>query len=404
MLTKIAWRNVWRNKGRSLVVIGSILVGIWALLFMVGFMNSFTISYINGAIQHEISHIQIHHPDFKKDFQIGYTIPKGLSIAESIPVEPGVEAVSPRSIATGMISSPRKANGVRIYGIYPELEKSVTHHDSLLVEGAYFGSGKRNPIVIGKELAEELKVNINSKVVLTFQDEENNLVSGAFRVTGLIETTSPTINKATAYVKMEDLNRIASIGDGIHEIALLLSNPENEPLILDKLKADHPNLLIESWRNLAPELELFLSMTDSFLWVLFGIIMVALIFGIINTMLMAVLERYRELGMLMAIGMNKGRVYVMIVIETIFLSLVGGPLGTLIGLVTMNWIGIHGIDLSAYSEGLREYGYSSILYPSIENSTYLYVTIGVVLTALIGALYPAYRAIQLDPTKALHMV
>jgi ABC-type antimicrobial peptide transport system permease subunit len=132
--------------------------------------------------------------------------------------------------------------------------------------------------------------------------------------------------------------------------------------------------------------------------------MIALIFGIINTMLMAVLERYRELGMLMAIGMNKWRVYMMIVIETIFLSLVGGPLGILLGMLTMNWLGIQGIDLSAYSEGLREYGYSNILYPYIENSTYIYVTIGVIITALLGALYPAYKAIKLNPTEALHTV
>ncbi len=219
-----------------------------------------------------------------------------------------------------------------------------------------------------------------------------------------METTSPNINKATAFVKMEDLNRIAGLGQGIHEIAIFLSDPEKEEMVMMRLKENHPKLLIESWRTLAPELELFLSMTNSFLWVLFGIIMVALIFGIINTMLMAVLERYRELGMLMAIGMNKSRVYAMIVIETIFLSLVGGPLGIVAGLMTMNWLGIHGIDLSTYSEGLREFGYSSILYPSIEIPIYLYVTIGVIFTALIGALYPAYKAIQLDPTKALHMV
>ena len=367
-------------------------------------MNGFTVSYINGAIQHEISHIQIHHPDFKKDYKIQFTISNGLSLAKGISQEPEIKAVSPRSIATGMVSSPRKAQGVHIYGILPEMEKNVTHHDSLLSEGTYFGSNLKNPIVIGMELAEELKVEVNNKVVLTFQDEENNLVAGAFRVAGLLETTSPSINKGTAYIKMEDLNRLAGIGQGIHEIALFLSDPEQEPIVMDKLKSNHPNLLIESWRTLAPELELFLSMTDSFLWVLFGIIMVALIFGIINSMLMAVLERYRELGMLMAIGMNKWRVYVMIVIETIFLSLVGGPFGVALGWLTMNWLGRDGIDLSAYSEGLREFGYSSILYPSIEVPTYLYVAIGVILTALIGALYPAFKAIQLDPAKALHMV
>jgi ABC-type lipoprotein release transport system permease subunit len=197
---------------------------------------------------------------------------------------------------------------------------------------------------------------------------------------------------------------VAGIGDGIHEIAIFLKNPESEDAVLADLRSAHPDLLVESWRTIAPELELFLKMTDSFLWVLIGIIMIALIFGIINTMLMAVLERYRELGMLMAIGMNKSRVFAMIVIETVFLSLVGGPLGIGLGLITMHTLGLRGIDLSAYSQGLREFGYSSILYPYIENSTYVYVAILVIITALLGALYPAYKAVKLNPTEALHTV
>ena len=404
MLTTIAWRNVWRSTGRSLVVIASIVVGIWALIFMLGFMNGFMVSYINGAIKHEISHIQIHKEEFKEDNNIGFVIPGGMDLAGSLASDPRIRGVSPRSITSGMISSPRKSGGVKIYGIIPERELSVTHHDSLITQGSYFKSDLKNPIVIGEELADVLKVKLNSKVVLTFQDRENNLVAGAFRVAGMLETTAPLINKATAYILMEDMTRIAELEEGVHEIAMFLEDPETEIAVLETIRSAHPDLLTESWRVIAPELELFLSMTDSFLWVLIGIIMIALIFGIINTMLMAVLERYRELGMLMAIGMNKWRIYLMIVVETIFLSLVGGPIGVLLGVLTMHWMGIQGIDLSAYSEGLREFGYSSILYPYIENSTYVHVTAGVIITALLAALYPAYKAVKLNPTEALHAV
>lgn len=404
MLITIAWRNIWRSPGRSFVVIGSIVVGIWALIFMLGFMNGFMISYINGAIQHEISHIQIHHPQFKDDYQIDLILPNQKAILEDIQDDERIRAFSARSLTNGMIASPRKAQGVRIYGILPEMEKRVTHHDSLVSEGTYFASDLKNPIVIGKDLGEELKVKIRGKVVLTFQDEKHNLVSGAFRVAGFLDTTSPMINKSTAYILKDDLNRIAGLGSGVHEIALFLENPETEEVVMLKLQSNYPKVLVESWRSIAPELELFLSMTDSFLWVLILIIMIALIFGIINTMLMSVLERFRELGMLMAVGMNRVRVFAMIVLETIFLSLVGGPLGILIGWLTMKWLGKSGMDLSDYSEGLREFGYSSILYPFIETSTYWTVALVVVFTALAGALYPAYKAIKLNPTEALHTV
>ena len=404
MITLIAWRNIWRSKGRSLVVIGSIVVGIWALIFMMGFMNSFMISYINGAIKNEISHIQIHHPEFKSDFDIRYNVPNGIDIADSIEASSIVKATTARSIVNGMISSSRKAMGVKIYGVDPEREAEVTHHDSLVISGDYFQTRMRNPVVIGSELAEDLSIEVNSKVVLTFQEINQNITAGAFRVVGIVETSSPVINKGTAFVRRSDLNKILGIGNEVHEIAIFLEDPNTEDSAMTKLSANYNSLQVESWRTLAPELELFLSMMDSFLWVLTGIIMIALIFGIINSMLMAVLERFRELGMLMAVGMNKVRIFFMIVIETVFLSLVGGPIGVLLGYATIRVLENTGIDLSDYSEGLREFGYDSVLYPFVETNTYIYVTVGVIITALVGALYPAYKAIKLNPVQALHTI
>ena len=182
MLVLISWRNIWRNRTRSLVVIGSLVVGIWALIFMVGFMNSFIIGYINGAIKNEISHIQIHHPDFKTDFDIKYVIPQGEKLADSVVQNEKVQGVSPRTIVNGMVSSARKAIGIKIYGVDPTMEREVTHHDSLIVEGAYFQGIKRNPMVISKTLAEDLGIKLRSKLILTFQDVNQEITAGAFRV------------------------------------------------------------------------------------------------------------------------------------------------------------------------------------------------------------------------------
>jgi len=132
--------------------------------------------------------------------------------------------------------------------------------------------------------------------------------------------------------------------------------------------------------------------------------MIALAFGIINSMLMAVLERIKELGMLMAVGMNKTRVFSMIVLETLFLCAVGGPLGLLSGYYTVELFAKIGIDLSAYSEALKEFGYDSVLYPFVEPSAYLQIALGAVLTAFLAALYPAYNAIKLNPAEALHKI
>ncbi len=404
MLVLISWRNIWRNRTRSLVVIGSLVVGIWALIFMLGFMNSFIIGYINGAIKNEISHIQIHHPDFKTDFDIKYVIPQGEKLADSVLQNEKVQGVSPRTIVNGMVSSARKAIGIKIYGVDPTMEREVTHHDSLIVEGAYFQGIKRNPMVISKTLAEDLGIKLRSKLILTFQDVNQEITAGAVRVAGIIDTSSPTLNKGTVFVRRSDLNRLANIPNGVHEIAIFLQTPDDEAEILNALLLNLSDLMVESWRTIAPELELFLSMMDSFLWVFLGIIMIALAFGIINSMLMAVLERIKELGMLMAVGMNKTRVFSMIVLETLFLCAVGGPLGLLSGYFTVELFAKIGIDLSAYSEALKEFGYDSVLYPFVEPSAYLQIALGAVLTAFLAALYPAYNAIKLNPAEALHKI
>jgi putative ABC transport system permease protein len=404
MLLKIAWKNVWRSRGRSFVVIGSITVGVWALLFGSGFMNGFLVGYMANIINYDISNIQIHNPQFKEDFDIKFDIKNGHQKAEEVRSWEGVKAVTTRTIVSGMISSPKKAAGVQIRGIDIENEARVTRLDSILGEGAYFEGISRNPVIIGSKLAENLSVKLRSKVVLTFNDGEGNITAGAFRVVGIAESSSLSISEMYAFVQQEDLTRLIGLGDQVHEIAVVIDPQVEEATIVDKYKAAYPDDLAESWREIAPELALMDEMYGSMLYVLMAIILTALIFGIVNTMLMAVLERIRELGMLMAVGMSKARVYVMILVETIFLGLVGAPLGLLIGWVTIAYYETNGVDLSSYSEGLESFGYSSILYPYLDNSVYIVVTIGVLVTAVLAALYPAYKAVKLRPVEALHKI
>ncbi len=404
MLVKIAWRNIWRSRARSLVVIGSIIVGVWALLFGNGFMNGFMVGYSADIIQHDISNIQVHNPEFKKDYDIVFTIPNGDEKANEIRQWEGVKGVSTRSITQGMISSPQKAAGVQIRGIDLENEAIVTQLDSMINEGTYFEGIKRNPIVIGSKLARNLKVKIRSKVVLTFNDANGDIIAGAFRVVGIVKSSSISINEMYAFVRQEDLNKLLAIGSEIHEIAIVTEEQIDEALIVNKYSEIYPDDKAESWKELAPELLFMQEMYGSMLYVLMAIILTALVFGIVNTMLMAVLERKKELGVLMAIGMNQKKVYLMILIETLFLAFVASPIGLLVGYLTILYYRYVGVDLSNYSEGLEAFGYSSILYPYVDGSVYIIVTIGVIITAFIAALYPAWKAVKLKPVDAIHSI
>lgn len=404
MIRIISWRNIWRNHGRSLVVIFSIAIGIWVLIFTYGFMNSFMDGYVKNQVKYETSHIQIHNPTFKTDYEIKYTIENGRTILEELRNSGDFKAISHHSLCNGMITSPRKASGIRIKGVVPEEQLKLLNLDSFLIEGAYFEGVKRNPIIIGYKTAEKLKIKLKSKVVLTFQDVNGQIVAGAFRVCGIVKTPSLTYNEMTAIVKMDDLNRLLGIGEEFHEIAMLARGNVDELAKEKALENKYENLLVESWMELAPELEYFQKSSGYMLGILQVIIMIALVFGIINTMLMSVLERFRELGMIMAIGMNKRRVFSMIMLETLFLALVGSPLGLLLSIFTMYLMGEYGIDLSNYSEGLEMYGYDHILYPFVQTESYVRVIIGVFVTAIIGAVYPAWKAIKLKPAEALHKI
>lgn len=404
MIFLIAWRNIWRNHARSLVVIGSIIVGIGALTFLSGFMNSFLSGYVRNAIQHEFSNIQLHHADFKTDYDIKFTIDNAEEVERYIEGLPGVKYLATRSLSNGMISSAKKATAIQILGVNAAKEARTTRLDSLIAEGSFFESKRRNPIVLGRKLASELQVGIRSKVVLTFQDINNNITAGAFRVVGIVESSSLKINQNAAFIKMTDLNELLEMEGATHEMAVVVDDPEVQGAVKAKIRGRFPDLLVEDWREMSPMLNLMLQWFSVTLRILIAIVMTALVFGIINTMLMSVLERFKELGVLMAIGMNKIKVFAMIMVETILLTLIGGPFGMLAGYLIISYLGEHGIDLRDYSEGLSAIGYDSILYPSLEGRVYIEISIGVVITAFIGAIYPALKAVRLNPVEAISKI
>jgi putative ABC transport system permease protein len=403
MLAKIAWRNVWRHKARSGVVIGSIVVGIWALAFGGGFMQSFMIGYIQQSIRHETSNGQIHHPEFSKDQDINFVIHNAEEIVSYLKQQKEVKSTCERSIVNGMISSSRQATGVKIVGVNPSEEAEVTQLDSLVTTGEYFDH-VLHPVLIGEKLAEKLKVKVKSKVVLTFQDAHGNITAGQFRVAGILHAASLVINETSAFVEREHLNQLLGIPEAVHEIAFTTKVGTDDKVFANQLAKVFPNERAEYWGDLSPTLVFMQQWMGATLKILIVIIMTALAFGIINTMLMAVLERVRELGVLMALGMKRSRVFFMIMIETIFLSTVGGPLGLLVGYATISYLGDKGIDLSNYSKGLEAIGYENILYPSLGGQDYLQIVAGVLITALLASIYPAWKAIQYDPVEAIHSI
>ena len=402
MIITLSWRNVWRNKVRSLVVIGSIILGVWSVIFLLGMVGGMMRSYVDSAIKNEISHIQIHHPQFPVEKENKFYLDNIHELLDEVSDRPGIRFTTQRSISPAMIASSRSSRGIRVCGIIPESEKSVTSLDQKIVEGEYLEENSRNRILVSVRTAEKLKVKIRSKIVLTFQDLEGNITSGAFRIHGLFKSGNNMYDESVVFVRQFDLNRLFGKDSIAQELAIIIDDLDQLDTINNELKEKYDQLLVRSYKEIAPELELFQSNIEVAAYIYMVIFMLALIFGIINTMLMAVLERYKELGMLMAVGMNKLRVFMMIVLETIYLGLIGAPIGLILGYITTSYFNKAGLNLFFFSkEGMEQFGMSRLVYPEVEGSMYFGLAIAVAITAVLASIYPAIKAIRLKPVEAI---
>lgn len=402
MIWKIAWKNIWRNRTRSLVVILAVTLGVWSILFLNGLTIGIIRTFVQDAITKELSHVQLHHPRYLDEKDINDTIQSLAEVLTKLSNHPLVESYNDRVVISGMLATPKGTRGVVIKAIDPGREDGLTQISTNLVEGTFLKEESRLPLYLGKDLAQKLNLKLNQKVILSFSWTDGEINSQAFRITGLYQTTNRRYDELNVFVRRQDLSADSAVF--AHEVALLANDQDS----ISRLKADlqeaFPQLSIRDYKEISPDVELYETQIGISNLIVMVIVLLALIFGIINTMLMVVLERIKELGMLMAIGMNKLRIYLMILLETILLSLLGVPLGMLLGYATVHYFGQRGINLSTYSQAMREFAMSATLYPQLEWKDYLTLACGVLVTAILGAVYPAWKATRLNPVEAIHTI
>lgn len=402
-ILKLGWKNVWRNPTRSGVVIITVLLGTWAGIFAAGFFNGMLDDYLNGQINLTVGHIQIMHPEFEDLYNPDYSVPNAEDIVKSLKANSSVKDVSAKSVTTGLAQSARNSFGVTIWGMDIENDTSISLQSikGYLDEGNLPDPQGRNQILIGDDLSERLGLELRSRMVLSFQDVNGDITAGAFRVSGIFDSFDSRFDENYVIANKDDLNQLLGEENLTHNIRIDTPELMTADALARELQQEYQELDVKSWREIAPDLRYVYDMQDLSLYMVMIIIIIGLIFSIINTMLMAVMERTRELGMLRAIGMNKSRTFSMVMLETVFLTMVGSPAGLLLGWLTITYFGVNGIDLSAFSEGLEGWGFTTMIYPSLGLKYYLNIVLLVAIAALISALYPAWRALKLRPVEAI---
>jgi ABC-type lipoprotein release transport system permease subunit len=241
-----------------------------------------------------------------------------------------------------------------------------------------------------------------SKMTLTFLDQHEIQTGAVFRIAGIYDIKNSMYEMSQVLVKKEDLAELTGIGrDAYHQLIVRVEDLEATGKVSGSLKEQLPGLEVMNWKEIQPDLAMMTDMVQKFYAVFMVIILAALAFGIVNTMLMVVLERTKELGMLTAIGMNKKRVFNMIMLESVFLSLVGGLTGMIVSQILIAATARKGINFASYSEGLEAMGYPAHIYPVISTSFFLTVAVLIILTGILSSIYPAIKALKLDPAEAL---
>jgi ABC-type lipoprotein release transport system permease subunit len=472
MILRTAWKNVWRNRTRSLVVIASVTIGIFAGIFAVGLMNGTMEQRVDAAINKEISHIQLNQKKFRDNNDLKLTLDSIQKLNRSILDTPGVDAITNRMLVNAIAHTATKSTGIQLIGIDPAKEKRVFNLYETIIPrtGSFFENESRyNLALVGEDLAKELNIiryelddstldslrsegfpetileklepmageryasqqlfvkdlrkrlskkesenygqkilkhawtfRERSKLTLTFLDKDNIQTGGMFRIAGIYDINNSMYESSRVFVLNSDLQRLTGLDElATHKVIVRISDRDQTKQVTNLLRKAHPNLEVQNWKEISPDLAMMTSMIEKFNAVFMVIILAALSFGIVNTMLMVVLERTKELGMLTAIGMNKKRVFTMIMSESVFLSLIGGVAGMIISKVILVITYKNGINFAGASEGFEAMGFSAHIYPTISNTFFITVTLLIIITGILSSVYPAIKALKLDPAEAL---
>lgn len=404
IVLRLAWRNLWRNYRRTLIMLAAIVVGVWAMIFMTALMRGMVDDMVSDGISVLPGHVQIHHPAFRDDPTISNVMaPPDEALLSALG---GAEVVAwtTRVRAPAVISSERDTRGVTLVGIDPEGERAISFVANDLVRGRFLESPDDTGLVVGHKLVEKLETGLGKRVVVMSSDRENEIADRGFRIVGIFDAKLEQYEEGFVFAGQATVQKLLGVGSAISEVAILGRDYRDVDGLRCMIEeAAGPDVEVLPWQELDTYLGSMLAVMDGFVWVWIVVVFLALSFGLVNTLVMAVFERVREIGLMLALGMTPRDILTQIMTESTLLLVIGLTIGNVLA-----WASIEplkgGIDISVVAEGMEMFGAAGVLYPALYLSDVLSANLIVIVLGFFASLSPAWRASRLDPVQALTKV
>jgi len=400
----LAWRNLWRNHHRTIIMLAAISVGAWAMIFMTALMRGMVNEMIRDGIRSLPGQVQVHNPAYRDDPSVNNLLATtDVELGEALASE-GIDRFASRVRVPAIISSERESRGVTLVGVDPLQERSIEAVGSVTTEGRGIDAVDDNGVVIGRKLADKLDTEIGKRIVLMSQDPDNEVADRGFRVVGFFEANLAAQEESFVFAGRSTVQDMLGIDNRVSEVALT----GNDYRHVDELLADTRRALREPdeaqpWYEIDTYLGSMLGVMDGFVFVWMIVVFLALSFGLVNTLVMAVFERVREIGLMLALGMRPSSILMQIVFESSLLLIIGLGIGNALTIATIVPLQ-GGIDISIVAEGMEMFGASSVLYPELQVSDVILANAVVLILGFIASLSPAWQASRYEPVEAITKV
>ncbi|MBC2742029.1 MAG: ABC transporter permease [Desulfosarcina sp.] len=407
MFIQLAWRNIWRNPRRTLVILTAIVIGIWSMIVLGAMMRGMETGMVENGIRTLTGNIKIQHRAYRQDPVIDNSIPS-IDPIRSVFTQtlPADAAWSPRIRLSAVAANARHAKGVTLVGIDPEMEKRVSFIGNAVTRGRYLSPEDTNRILIGRALADDMQTRVGKKLIITTRDATGQLASKAFKITGLFQSEMQATEKAYVFAPLSVIDAFLEMKGRISEVSITLPGPltgtraESDLATTISGKLSDLPVSVDTWDRLLPMLKAYLELSNHFIFIWFLVTFVAMGFGIVNTTLMAVFERIREFGLLKALGVKPAGILMGVLCETAILLFIGMITGNLFGAATL-FLLQDGIDLSRFASGTEMWGISRIIFPDVQAMDVIVANLVVFFLGLTVSLYPALKACRITPIEAL---